>query len=253
VDNGSGSGNSNGEVAVVTGGSRGIGRAIVVQLARDGFGVAFCHQSPDAGEDVAQEIRALGRPVFHDRCDVSRLDEVQRFLAESERRLGPIAVIVNNAGIIRDNPLVFLDGEAWQQVIDVNLTGTFNVCRAAILGFMKRKKRCIINISSIAGVVGNAAQTNYSASKAGMIGFTKALAKEVGGYGIRVNAVAPGFIQTDMTDGLPDSIRQNVLTRIPLRRFGTAQDVADLVSFLASDRATYITGQTFQVDGGIVF
>jgi 3-oxoacyl-[acyl-carrier protein] reductase len=244
--------NGNSPVAVVTGGSRGIGRAIAVQLARDGYSVAFCHQSADGGGDVEQAIRDLGCPVFHDRCDVSRLDDVKRFLGESEQRLGPIEVLVNNAGIIRDKPLVFLDCEAWQQVIDVNLTGTFNLCRAVILGFMKRRRRCIVNISSIAGIVGNAAQTNYSASKAGMIGFTKALAKEVGAYGIRVNAVAPGFIQTDMTDGLPEAVRRDVLKRIALKRFGTAQDVADLVSFLASDRAAYITGQTFQVDGGIV-
>jgi 3-oxoacyl-[acyl-carrier protein] reductase len=239
--------------ALVTGGSRGIGRAIAVQLARDGHDVCFCYQrAGECAEAVAAEIRALGCRAFHRACDVADGTEVEAFIRDAEQACGPVTTLVNNAGIVRDNPLVLMEPASWAAVIDTNLTGTFNMCRRVVFGLLKRRQGTIVNISWVAGVYGNATQTNYSASKAGIIGFSKALAKEVAPYNIRVNVVAPGFIATDMTASLDSKLREKSLNAIPLRRFGTAQDVAELVSFLASSRAGYITGQVLQVDGGIL-
>jgi len=238
----------------VTGGSRGIGRAIVQQLAADGYDVAFCYrQSSGAAEEVARQVQEHGRRVFQQACDVADFSAVQHCLQEAEQALGPLSVIVNAAGIIRDSPLVLMDEEAWHAVIATNLTGTFNVCRNVIFNFMKRKSGCIVNLSSVAGVYGNPGQTNYSASKSGIISFSKALAKEVGSFGIRVNVVAPGAIDTEMVRQLDAKQAERLLQAIPLRRVGQAAEVADLVSFLVSDRAQYITGQTIQIDGGLSF
>jgi 3-oxoacyl-[acyl-carrier protein] reductase len=244
----------NGAVALVTGASRGIGRAIALQLARDGYNIAFCYQqNVEAAQHVADELIQIGRQVFHQPCDVADFQTVQNFVRSAEEQLGAVEVLVNSAGIVRDNPLVLMDPQTWHAVIDTNLTGTFNFCRSVIFSFMKRKQGAVINLSSVAGVYGNATQSNYSASKAGIIGFSKALAKEVAPYNIRVNVVAPGFITTDMTDRLDSKAREKALAMIPMRRFGEPQDVAELVSFLVSQRARYITGQTLQVDGGIAF
>jgi 3-oxoacyl-[acyl-carrier protein] reductase len=239
-------------VALVTGGTRGIGRAIAIRLGRDGYDVALCYRKAlDEAEVVCAELQALGCRVLARICDVAELDGVQCFVRESQQALGPLDVVVNCAGIVRDGPLVMMEAEAWHDVIQTNLGGVFNVCRTATLGFMKRRSGCIVNVSSVAGQDGNATQTNYSASKAGIIGFSKALAREVGPYGVRVNVVAPGLISTDMTTGLNPAIIAALVERTALRRVGEGSEVADVVSFLVSDRARYVTGQTLRVDGGL--
>lgn len=239
-------------VALVTGASRGIGKAIALELAQDGFDISSCYlKSKDEAESVANEVRTMGRSVFVEQCDVGSFAAVSEFMKESEEVLGAPCVVVNCAGIVRDSPLVTMAYEDWQVVIQSDLNSMYNVCKTAVFEMIKQKCGCIVNISSIAGIYGNVGQTNYAASKAGIIGFSKSLAKEVGPYGIRVNVVAPGFIQTDMTEDLLEK-QDDIQKQIPLRRLGKSSDVAHMTSFLVSEKASYITGQTFQVDGGIV-
>ncbi|MFJ9871276.1 3-oxoacyl-[acyl-carrier-protein] reductase [Streptomyces sp. NPDC101165] len=238
-------------LALVTGASRGIGRGIAVRLAEEGHDIALCYRfGKDAAEETRQAVQAAGARCFADRCDVTDAGEVEQFVAAAEAALGPVAVLVNNAGITRDNPLVLMPPEDWNEVIATNLTGTYHFTHSVAFGQMKRRNGVIVNVSSVAGVYGSATQTNYAASKGGVNILTRSLSRELGRYGIRVNAVAPGFIETDMTQDLSEKVRKKALETIPLRAFGEVAHVADLVAFLVSDRAAYITGQTVQVDGG---
>ncbi|MCX4775231.1 3-oxoacyl-[acyl-carrier-protein] reductase FabG [Streptomyces sp. ADI92-24] len=240
-------------VALVSGGSRGIGRAVVSRLAHDGFDVAFCYRSnAEAAARTVEEATGTGARVIAHRVDVASLEEVRAFTAAVENELGPLDAVVTSAGLTRDNSLLRMSDEDWREVMGTNLDGTYNVCRAAIFSFMKRRTGCVVTLSSITGVHGHAGQTNYAASKAGIIGFTKSLAKECGKYGVRANVVAPGLIETDMTAGLTEAARKDILDSVPLGRLGRPDDVADLVSFLVSDRARYISGQVLGVDGGLV-
>ncbi|MFI0807163.1 3-oxoacyl-[acyl-carrier-protein] reductase [Streptomyces echinatus] len=239
-------------VALVSGGSRGIGRSVVLRLARDGFDVSFCYRSNAAmAESLQKELAGLPVRTLAAQVDVADGEAVRAWVARTEKELGPVDVVVTSAGITRDKPLMLMSDDDWHSVLDTNLDGSYHVNRAVVVPMMKRKSGSVINLSSVSGVYGNPSQANYSASKAGIIGFTKALAKEVGRFGIRANVVAPGLIDTDMTDALSDKAREELLRAVPLRRFGRAEEVADLVSYLASDAAAYITGSVFEIHGGI--
>lgn len=242
-----------GKTAIVTGGSRGIGRAVSLLLAREGANVAIVYAgNTAAAEETKQQAEALGAAAAVFQCDVADEQAVADMVKAVKTQFGSVDILVNNAGITRDGLLMRMKEADWQAVLDTNLTGVYHCTKAVSKLMMKQRQGAVINLSSVVGETGNAGQANYAAAKAGIIGFTKAVAKELASRNIRVNAVAPGYVETDMTAGLPDSAKEDMLRSIPLGRPATAGDVAQAVLFLASDQAKYITGQVLNVDGGMV-
>jgi len=241
-----------GQAAIVTGGTRGIGKAITLMLAGEGADVAFTYlRSVKEADELVKEIEGLGRKALALQIDVRDFQKSKELVEKVKLTFGRLDILVNNAGVTKDKALMLMAKEDWQEVIDTNLSGTFNMTRNAIVTFLKQKKGNIVNITSVSGIAGMSRQVNYAASKAGIIGFTKSLAKEVAGLGVRVNAVAPGFVDTDMVSGLKEEYKNQLTAMIPLARFGKVSDVSGVVKFLLSDAASYITGQTIVVDGGL--
>lgn len=239
--------------AVVTGASRGIGRSIAIDLAKKGANVVVNYSGNEAkANEVVDEIKALGQQAFAVKADVSNAEDVQALMKQTVDTFGSIDILVNNAGITKDNLLMRMKENEWDDVININLKGVFNCTKAVTRQMMKQRSGRIINVASVVGVCGNPGQANYVAAKAGVIGLTKTTAKELASRHITVNAVAPGFISTDMTDKLDENVQTEMLKQIPLARFGAPEDISNVVVFLASEGAGYITGQTIQVDGGMV-
>lgn len=242
-----------GKVALITGATRGIGKQIALTLADGGYDIALNYRKEDENLiNTKKEIEEKNVKCLAVKGDISNFEDTEKLVEEVIKEYGKIDVLVNNAGITKDMLLVRMKKEDFESVIDVNLVGTFNVTKNVISYMMKARSGRIINISSVVGVAGNSGQTNYSASKAGIIGFTKSLAKEVASRNILVNAIAPGFIETNMTDVLKDEVKEEIAKNIPLKRMGNTQDVANVVKFLASEDSAYITGQVINVDGGMV-
>lgn len=241
----------NGKVALVTGGSRGIGRAVALAFAKAGANVSLCARDLTKAELVAEEARALGVEALAVKADMAHPAEVEALIQACLGKFGRLDILVNNAGIVKDALIVRMKDEDWDRVLEVNLKGAFYAIRSALKPMMKQRGGRIINIASVVGVMGNIGQANYVAAKAGLIGLTKAVAREAASWGITVNAVAPGFIETDMVASLPEKVRQAYLEQIPLKRLGSPEEVAHVVCFLASDAASYITGQVIHVNGGM--
>ncbi len=240
------------KTAIVTGGSRGIGRAICIALAKEGANIVTCYaKGAAAAEETVAMCKEYGVQAVAIQADVAVKEEVDNLFAEALKITGTVEILVNNAGITRDGLVMRMSDEDFNQVIDTNLRGAFYCMRAASKLMMKKRYGRIVTISSVVGVMGNAGQVNYAASKAGVIGMTKSLAKELGSRNVTANAVAPGFITTDMTDALPEAVKEQMAKEIPLARMGQPEDVANAVAFLVSDQASYITGQVLHVDGGM--
>lgn len=241
-----------GKVALITGSSRGIGKATALHLAEDRVNIVVNYLNNSKGaEETVQEIRKMGYKAFTFQADIRNFEETQKLVNFTVEKFGKIDILVNNAGIVQDRTLQKMSLEEWDNVIRTNLTGVFYCSKLVTQEMVKQKSGRIINICSVIGQIGNFGQTNYAATKAGILGFTKSLALEMAGLGITVNAVCPGFIETDMVRKLPDKIKEEVLQRIPLKRFGQPREVAELIAFLASERSSYITGQTFSINGGM--
>lgn len=242
-----------GKVAIITGSGRGIGKAIALKLAENGADIVINDiPGSDYADETKKEIEALGVRAIVVRGDVRNKDDVDNLINKTVEAFGKIDILVNNAGITRDGLMIRMSEEDWDMVLDINLKGAFNCIKAAARPMMKQRSGSIINIASVVGVMGNAGQANYTASKAGLIGLTKTVAKEFSSRNIRANAVAPGFIESHMTDVLPEEVKKQYFDAIPLSKFGTTEDVAKAVLFLASDLSSYVTGQTINVDGGLV-
>lgn len=241
------------KVALITGGARGIGKAIALKYAQNGYDVIVNYVSDSIDvEKLKEELGQYGTEVLCIKADVSKENQVQEMLNQAIDKFGKIDVLVNNAGVTKDGLLIRMKEEDFDKVININLKGTFLVTKAVIPYMMKKRNGAIVNISSIVGVAGNAGQSNYSASKAGIIGFSKSIAKEVASRNIRVNCVAPGFIETDMTGVLSEEVKNNIYSQIAMKRMGTPEDIAKVVYFLGNDESSYITGQVINVDGGMV-
>lgn len=242
-----------GKTAIITGGSRGIGKACAIYLAKQGADIVFNYSNNSSmAEETADEIKNLGVKVQAVKADVKSSQDIDYLFNQALENFNSIDILVNNAGITRDTLLIRMKEEDWDTVLDINLKGVYLTCKAAAKHMMKKRQGKIINISSVVGITGNPGQANYAASKAGIIGFSKSIAKELAPRGILVNVVAPGFIDTDMTSVLGEKVKDNILSQIPLGRYGSPEDVAKLVTFLASDDNQYITGQVINIDGGML-
>lgn len=240
------------QTAIVTGGSRGIGRAVAVRLAKDGMNLVINYRGNSAAAEETERLcRELGAEVLLVQGDVSRTEDCEKLAAQAKEAFGRVDVLVNNAGITRDGLLARMTEEDFRAVLDVNLVGPWNMMKAVNRIMMKQRYGRIVNLSSVTGLMGNMGQTNYAAAKAGILGMTKSYAREVAGRGITVNAVAPGFIDTDMTEAMPEGAKDKIITGIPMGRTGKPEDVAEAVAFLASEQAGYITGEVLRVDGGM--
>lgn len=240
------------KIAIITGGARGIGKACCQAFSRAGAHIAFTYNSSEKEALALQgELESNGIKALALKADVRDLEQCKRVVEAAVKSFGRIDIVISNAGIIRDKALAMMELSDWKDVLDTNLGGTFNICRAAVYTLFKQKSGCIINIGSVSGITGLPRQVNYSSAKAGIIGLTKSLAKEVAPYNIRVNCVCPGFIQTDMIGAMKEEVKDAYLKTIPLKRFGKAEEVADLCVFLASSKADYITGEIIKIDGGM--